>query len=69
MAFITTSKITKYLGINLTKEVKVLYIENYNILKSRDITLPTKVCLAKAMVFPVVRYGCESWTLSSSEES
>ena len=38
-------------------------------LKSRDITLPTKVCLAKAMVFPVVRYGCESWTLSSSEES
>ena len=40
-----------------------------NTLKSRDITLPTKVCLAKAMVFPVVRYGCESWTLSSSEES
>ena len=33
-----------------------------SILKSRDITLPTKVCLAKAMVFPVVMYGCESWT-------
>ena len=33
----------------------------YNILKSRDITLPTKVCLVKAMVFPVVMYGCESW--------
>ena len=33
-----------------------------NILKSRDITLPTKVCLAKAIVFPVVMYGCESWT-------
>ena len=33
------------------------------ILKSRDITLPTKVCLVKAMVFPVVMYGCESWTL------
>src|SRR5574341_1113677 len=32
------------------------------ILKSRDITLPTKVCLVKAMVFPVVMYGCESWT-------
>ena len=32
------------------------------IFKSRDITLPTKVCLVKAMVFPVVRYGCESWT-------
>ena len=33
-----------------------------SILKSRDITLPTKVCLLKAMVFPVVMYGCESWT-------
>ena len=33
-----------------------------NMLKSRDITLPTKVCLVKAMVFPVVMYGCESWT-------
>jgi len=34
-----------------------------SILKSRDITLPTKVCLVKAMVFPVVTYGCESWTV------
>ena len=34
-----------------------------SILKIRDITLPTKVCLVKAMVFPVVRFGCESWTL------
>ena len=34
-----------------------------NKLKSRDITLPTKVCLVKAMVFPVVMYGCESWTV------
>ena len=34
-----------------------------SILKSRDITLPTKVCLVKAMVFPVVLYGCESWTI------
>ena len=32
------------------------------ILKSRDITLPTKICLVKAMVFPVIMYGCESWT-------
>ena len=41
-----------------------------NILKSRDITLPTKVCLVKAMVFPVVMYGCESWTVKkvSTEE-
>ena len=38
-----------------------------NILKSRDITLPTKVCLVKAMVFPVVRYGCESWTLKKAQ--
>ena len=34
-----------------------------SILKSRDITLPTKICLVKAMVFPVVMYGCESWTV------
>ena len=38
-----------------------------NILKSRDITFPTKVCLVKAMVFPVVRYGCESWTTKKPE--
>ena len=37
------------------------------ILKSRDITLPTKVCLDKAMVFPVVMYGCESWTIKKTE--
>ena len=36
-------------------------------LKSRDITLPTKVCLVKAMVFPVVMYGCESWTIKKAE--
>ena len=38
-----------------------------NIMKSRDITLPTKVHLAKAMVFPVVMYGCESWTVKKAE--
>ena len=38
-----------------------------SILKSRDITLPTKVCLVKAMVFPVVMYGCESWTVRKVE--
>ena len=37
------------------------------ILKSRDVTLPTKVCLVKAMVFPVVTYGCESWTVKKAE--
>ena len=39
----------------------------YSILKSRDITLPTKVHLVKAMVFPVVIYGCESWTIKKVE--
>ena len=38
-----------------------------SILKSRDITLSTKVCLVKAMVFPVVMYGCESWTVNKAE--
>ena len=38
-----------------------------SILKSRDITLPTKVHLVKAMVFPVVKYGCESWTIKKAE--
>ena len=38
-----------------------------SILKSRDITLPTKFCLVKAMVFPVVMYGCESWTIEKAE--
>ena len=38
-----------------------------SILESRDITLPTKVCLVKAMVFPVVMYGCESWTIKKAK--
>ena len=38
-----------------------------SVLKSRDITLPTKVCLVKAVVFPVVMYGCESWTVKKAE--
>ena len=40
---------------------------NLHISKSRDITLPTKLCLVKAMVFPVVFYGCESWTIKKTE--
>ena len=39
----------------------------YSILKNRDLTLPTKVCLVRAMVFPVVMYGCESWTIKKAE--
>ena len=38
-----------------------------NILKIRDITLPTEVCIVKAMIFPVVTYGCESWTIKKAE--
>ena len=38
-----------------------------SILKSRDITLPTKICLVRAVVFPVVMYGCESWTIKQAE--
>ena len=38
-----------------------------SVLKSRDITLPTKVCIVKAMVFPVIMYGCESWTVKKTE--
>ena len=38
-----------------------------SILKNKDITLPTKVCLVKAMVFPVLMYGCESWTIKKAE--
>ena len=44
-------------------------VTNLNsILKSRDIALPAKVCLVKAMVFPVVMYGCESWTVKRAEQ-
>ena len=40
-----------------------------SVLKSRDITLPTKVCLAKAMIFPVVMYGCENWTIKTESRA
>ena len=46
----------------------ILDLDNLDsILKSRDITLPTKVCLVKAVVFPVVMYGCESWTIKKAD--
>ena len=41
--------------------------DKHSVLKSRDVTLPTKVYLVKAMVFPVVTYGCESWTIKKAE--
>jgi len=46
---------------------KESYDQLDSILKSRDIALPTKVCLVKAMVFPVVMYGCESWAVKKAE--
>ena len=49
-------------------EKKKIYMTNLDsIVKSRDITLPTKVHLVKAMVFPVVMYGCENWTMKKAE--
>ena len=54
-------------GIFQARVLEWVAIELDSILKSRDITLPTKVCLVKAMVFPVVIYGCESWTIKKTE--
>ena len=51
---------------HLLLERKVM-INLDSIFKSRDVTLPTKVCLVKAMIFPVVMYGCESWTVKKTE--
>ena len=66
------SKITA--DVDCSHEIKRRFLIGRNvmtnldsILKSRDITLPTKVCLVKAMVFPVVMYGCESWTVKKAE--
>ena len=66
------SKITAYVGCS-HKIKRCLFLgrkamaNQDSILKSRDITLSTKVCLVKAMIFPVVLYGCESWTLKKAE--
>ena len=46
---------------------RIIMMKLDSILKSRDITLPIKVCLVKIMVFPVVMYGCESWTIKKAE--
>ena len=70
--FLGDSKITA--GGNCSHEIKKCLLLGTkvmtnldSILKSRDITLPTKVHLVKAMVFPVVMYGCESWTVKKAE--
>ena len=65
------SKITE--DVNCSHEIKRRLLlgkkvmTNLNSIKSRDITLPTKVCLVKAMAFPVVMYGCESWAIKKAE--
>ena len=65
------SKITAYGDCSCEIKRRLLLgrkvMTNLDILKSRDITLPTKVCLVKAMIFPVVTYGCESWTVKKAE--
>ena len=68
------SKVTAYndctneIKRHLLLERKAMSMTNLDsILKSRDITLPTKICLVKAMVFPVVMYGCESWSIKKAE--
>ena len=55
------------LMVTAAMKLKDVYSNLDSILKSRDITLPTKVCLVKVMVFPVVMYGCESWTVKKAE--
>ena len=68
------SEIKRCLLLEITPEIKRCLLLGRkvmtnldNILKSRDITLSTKVCLVKAMVFPVVMYGCECWTIKKAE--
>ena len=51
----------------VTKMCNSIFMTIYDLLKSRDITLPNEVCLVKAMVFPVVMYGCESWIIKKDE--
>ena len=78
----TMETVTKYLflGSNITADgdcsheiqrclllVRKAMTNLDNIFKNRDITLPTKICLVKAMVFPVVMYGCECWTIKKAE--
>ena len=58
--------INKYVSLVIILGRKVMTNLD-SIIKSRDITLSTKICLVKAMVFPVVMYGCESWTIKKAE--
>ena len=62
-----SSRVSADIVINLLNLGNFTGAEHCSILKSRDSTLPTKVRLVKAMVFPVVMYGCESWTIKKAE--
>ena len=64
---VATDEFSKFAGILSAACGGKVMTNLDNILKSRDITLPTKVRLVKAMVFPVVMYGCESWTIKKAE--
>ena len=65
---IKMSKVKESILKQVRKKPLAIVMTNLDsILKSRDITLPTKVCLVKAMVLPVVMYGCESWTIKKAE--
>ena len=59
--------VTAAMKLRLLLLGRIVMTNLHSILKRRDITLPTKVCLVKAMVFPVVMYGCESWTIKKAE--
>ena len=59
--------VTAAMKLKDTSSLEEKLVNLDSILKSRAITLPTKVCLVKAMVFPVVMYGCESWTIKKAE--
>ena len=61
------SEDTKELSIINQWVLRKVMTNLYSIVKSKDITLPTKVHLVKAMVFPVITYGCESWTIKKAE--
>ena len=66
--YMTTGKtIVLSRGTFVGKVMSLLFNMLSRLFISRDITLPTKVCLVKAMVFPVVMYGCESWTVKKAE--
>ena len=63
----TLKMVTAAMKLKDTSSLEEKLVNLDSILKSRAITLPTKVCLVKAMVFPIVMYGCESWTIKKAE--